>query len=73
MQDPTDFPEGMSLASLTEEHGNKLIPETKTFGSFFRFGFSDHFFEIIPIEISRIWPKMLLHLFIGETAFRVFC
>jgi hypothetical protein len=49
-QSSTDFPEGMSLSQLAEEHGNELIPGTKAFGSFFRLGFSHDFFEIIPIE-----------------------
>jgi len=58
------FPNSTSLPEA-EKHGYELIPGTKAFGSFFRLGFSHHFFEFIPVEISRIWPKMLLHLFIG--------
>ena len=65
-QSSPNLSEGMGLTQLAEEHGNELIPRTKAFGSFFRLGFSDHFFEFIPVKISRIWPKMLLHLFIDQ-------
>lgn len=64
-QSPAYFPQGVGLVQLKKEHGDKLVPGGESLGSPFRSGIPYRPTKIIFVEISRIWPNMLLHLFMG--------